>query len=76
MIHFRSFHMSKCVCIESSSNAYNGSLMLFHDMVEEDEKRKDFGGAFIVYAWTRGARCDIFQVLFDLFVEDKTCMCY
>ena len=58
-------------------------------MVEEDEKRipfipilgnsydlKDFGGAFIVYAWTRGARCDIFQVLFDLFVEDKTCMCY
>ena len=90
VIHFRSYHKSKCVSIESSSNAYNGSLMLFHELVkEENGKRipfipilgdaydlKDFGGAFIVYAWIQGATCDIFELLFDLFVEDKTCMYY
>ena len=57
LIHFRSFHKSKCVSIEDSLNTFNGSMLQFHGLVNKDEKKipfipilgdiwilKDFGG--------------------------------
>ena len=87
LIHFRSYHKSKCVSIEESTSTFDGSMLLFHELVNRDGTKipfipilgnayalTDFGGAFIVYAWLQGVVCDLFESLFEVFVSDKTCM--
>ena len=85
--NFRSFHFSRCVGIEQSKNTFKASEMLFQKCLKKYPisipflpllgnayALTNFGGAFIIYSWLKGAEPNLYYLLFKIFVKEKSCM--